>query len=163
MGPPRIHHRAFTVHSGSFTWRHGVLLIFHELNSLNYKLICSFQRLRASSFNEICQLLLPILGPENLSHLCRQGYRYLRFVRQKAHGGSYAGSGQQNTRNRSEASNCILRQWLAQPTTSLFLSSCVSTSILVPQSHQGFHNLYIILEENFCFLLSWNWILLLEI
>lgn len=74
-GTTVCHHRSLTGYSGSLTWEHGVLFIFHELSSLNYKLICSFQLLRTSSFNKSCPLMLPVLEPENPSHQCMQGYR----------------------------------------------------------------------------------------
>lgn len=80
-GTTVCHHRTLTVYSGSLTWKHGVLFIFHELNSLNYRLICSFQRLRTSSFNKSCPLVLPVLEPENPSYHCMQGYRIPIVVR----------------------------------------------------------------------------------
>lgn len=80
-GTTMCHHRTLIVYSGSLTWKHGVLFIFHELSSQNYKLICSFQRLRTSSFNKSCPLVLSVLEPENSSYHCMQGYRILIVVR----------------------------------------------------------------------------------
>lgn len=132
-GATMCHHRAFTVYSGSFTWRYGVPFIFHEWNSLDDTLICSFRHQKASSFNEICQLLLPVSESADPSHLCRQRYsdsshnsnKRLRLW-QEAHGGGCVGSAWQNPRNRSEASSCVLRQWLnsANPFPG-FVSTCL--------------------------------------
>lgn len=162
-GTTVCHHRTLTAYSGLLTWKHGILFICHELSSLNYKLICSFQRLKTSSFNESCPVTLPVSEPENPSHHCMQGYRIPIVVTSTWDSWWWL---------------CKIRmaefkkqkwgvKWCLETANAanhfLVLSPHVLTSNLVIQAYQGFHGLHSILEDNSYFPFAQSWILWLEI